>query len=115
MPQSLAKVVLHIVFSTKHRTPWLRHRGIRRQQYAYMASVLKDLESPALIINGFEDHVHILCLLSRNHPIKKVVEEAKTSTSKWIKTKGPTYQDFHWQAGYGVFSVSESKIPDVRD
>jgi REP element-mobilizing transposase RayT len=114
MPQSLAKVILHIVYSTKHRKPWLHDREICRELYAYMATILKELESPAIIINGVADHVHVLCLLSRNHAIKKVVEELKTGPSKWIKTKGATYQDFHWQAGYGVFSVSESKVPGVR-
>ena len=115
MPQSLAKVAFHIIFSTKHRRPWLKDEAIRKELYAYMATILKSLESPAIIINGVEDHVHILCLLSRNYAIKKIVEEVKTEPSKWIKTKGSQYKDFYWQAGYGVFSVSESKIEEVRE
>jgi putative transposase len=114
MPQSLAKVAIHIVYSTKHRTAWLKEEGIRRELYAYMATVLKAVESPAILIGGVEDHVHILCLLSRNYAIKKVVEEVKTEPSKWIKKKGAQYRDFHWQAGYGVFSVSESMIGQVK-
>jgi putative transposase len=114
MPQSLAKVVIHIVFSTKHRKPWLKDEAIRQELYAYMAKILKSLDSPAIIINGVEDHVHVLCLLSRNYAIKRILEELKTEPSKWIKKKGPQYGDFYWQGGYGVFSVSESKIQEVK-
>jgi putative transposase len=114
MPQSLAKVLLHTVFSTKHRAPFLRDKTVRSELHAYMASVLQALDCPAVIIGGVEDHVHILNLLSRTRTISQVLEEIKTSTSKWIKTKGASYQDFHWQNGYGVFSVSESKAPEVR-
>ena len=114
MPQSLAKVILHVVFSTKNRTPYLRDSAIRAELYAYQATVLKGVDSPALLINGVEDHVHILCLLSRKVAIKDVVQEAKTATSKWIKGKGPSFRDFHWQGGYAAFSVSESKVAEVK-
>lgn len=114
MPQSLAKVLIHIVFSTKHRTPWLRDAQIREELYRYMATVLKTMDSPALIINGVEDHVHILCSLSRKFAIMKVIEEVKKDPSRWIKTKGDEFADFHWQGGYGAFSVSESKADEVR-
>jgi putative transposase len=114
MPQSLAKVILHIAFSTKNRTPWLRDPAIRAELYGYQATVLKGVDSPALLINGVEDHIHILCLLSRKFAIKDVIQEVKTATSKWIKRKGPAYRDFHWQGGYAAFSVSESKIAEVK-
>lgn len=115
MSQSLAKVAIHIIFSTKGRKPWLQDEAVRKELWAYMATVLKGLDSPAVTINGIEDHVHILCTLSRNHAIKKIVEDVKKSTSKWIKGKGAPYVDFYWQGGYGVFSVSESKIEEVKN
>lgn len=115
MPQSLAKVLLHIVFSTKHRKPWLQDLGVREELHAYMAKILQSLDCTALIIGGVEDHVHILCQLSRTMTIARLVEETKTGPSKWIKSKGPQYADFHWQGGYGVFSVSESKVEEVRE
>jgi REP element-mobilizing transposase RayT len=113
MPQSLAKVLIHIVFSTKHRHPFLKDDEIRGQLHAYLIAMLESLESPSLATNGVDDHIHILCQLSRKIAIMKLIEEIKTSTSKWIKTKGPAYHEFHWQNGYGAFSVSESKRPDV--
>ena len=115
MPQSLAKVLVHIVYSTKGRRPWLKDEEIRRQLYAYKATILRDnVDTPALIIGGVEDHIHGLCLLSRNFAIKKVIEEAKSETTKWLKKQGPEYADFHWQSGYGIFSVSESDAEEVK-
>src|SRR5262249_47679856 len=114
MPQSLAKVVLHIVFSTKNRASYLENNSIRGQLHSYLAGVLKSLDCQAIIVGGVSDHIHSLNLLSRTRTISSVLEEIKTSTSKWIKTNGAQHQDFHWQNGYGVFSVSESRIPEVR-
>jgi REP element-mobilizing transposase RayT len=77
-----------------------------------MAGVLKNLESPALIINSVTDHVHILCQLSKNVATCKLLEEVKKSSSKWMKEQGVL--DLAWQNGYGVFSVSQSNVGAVR-
>ena len=113
MPQSLAKIYVHIIFATKGRSPYLSD-GIRPELHAYMAKVLKECDSPPVIIGSVEDHVHILCALSKNFPVSKVVEEVKKSSSKWMKTKGKLLDNFHWQNGYGAFSVSPSKLEDVK-
>src|SRR5436190_21218237 len=83
MPQSLANVLIHIVFSTKHRQPFLKDESLRGQLHAYAITVLKSLDSPSLAINSVEDHIHILCNLSRTISIAELVEKLKTSTSKW--------------------------------
>jgi len=115
VPQSLAQIYVHIVFSTKHRKPWLRDNGLRDQLHAYMATILRDnVESPALIINGVEDHIHALVRLSRRFPVMKVVQEGKVETSKWLKRQITAGSDFAWQAGYGDFSVSASLVEDVK-
>jgi REP element-mobilizing transposase RayT len=114
MPQSHARVALHLTFSTKNRHPWLKDRKVCKDLYAYMATILQDLESPAVLINGVADHVHILFYLSRNYAIKKIVEEVKKEPSKWMKQQGQAYKDFYWQAGYGIFSVSQRNIEAVR-
>jgi putative transposase len=73
MPQSLAKVTIHIVFSTKNRERDLQDSELRKELYAYMATILRDnVDSPALLINGVDDHVHGLVLLSRKFAIMKV-------------------------------------------
>jgi REP element-mobilizing transposase RayT len=111
MPQSLAQVYIHLVYSTKDRRPWLRDEDVRKQMYAYMATILRDhVDSPALIINGVEDHVHALIRLSRKFAIMKVVQETKVETSKWLKRQPTVGNDFAWQLGYGAFSVSASVL-----
>lgn len=106
MPQSLANVLVHLVFSTRDRTPWLTG-DIRHELFPYMGGVLRNIECPVLQIGGVEDHLHILLRLSRTISLAQLVEKSKTSTPKWVKTKGPT--DFAWQAGYGAFSVGQSQ------
>jgi putative transposase len=113
MPQSLSQVYLHLVFAVKGHRP-LIDDAIRSELYAYMAAVLRDeCQSPATIIGGVEDHIHILLRLSRTVTIARVVEMVKKRSSKWIKTKGEKYRLFEWQIGYGVFSVSKSGLPEV--
>jgi putative transposase len=75
-----------------------------------MAAVLKGMDSPAILINSVEDHAHVLFHLSKNHALCEVIESVKKDSSKWIKTKTRTYRNFHWQSGYGAFSVSQSSV-----
>src|SRR5258708_31505974 len=90
MPQSLAKVLVHIVYSTKDRRPWLQSEKIRTELYKYKATILRDkVDSPALIIGGFEDHIHALCLLSRKFAIMDAIEKAKTQTTTRMKKQRP--------------------------
>ena len=112
MSQSLVKNLIHLVYSTKCRHPWIspEHRGAL---FAYQAGIFKEWESPALLIGGVEDHVHALFSLSKNHALKKSVEEVKKGSSKWMKVEGPRHADFYWQAGYGAFSVSQSNEESV--
>ena len=114
MPQSLARVVVHAVFSTKNRVPCLRDAELRRRLHAYMAGVLQDIACEPILINGVEDHVHILCNLARTIPISQLIEDAKRGPSKWMKQQGPEHRDFHWQNGYSIFSVSLSNVERVR-
>ncbi len=85
------------------------------QLHSYMAGILKNLESTAIIINSVPDHVHILFRLSKNFALAKVVEEVKKQSSKWIKDKGVRYKKFSWQIGYGAFSVSSYGVENVKN
>ncbi|MCW8129340.1 MAG: IS200/IS605 family transposase [Planctomycetota bacterium] len=109
MPQSLATLRIHVIFSTKRRMN-LIPPAVESERYAYMATVLKALDSPAIAIGGVSDHVHILVSLSKNQALSKVIEEVKTSSSKWIKRK-PGMEQFYWQTGYAAFSIGRSNEP----
>lgn len=114
MPQSLARLHAHLIFSTKSRQRILQ--GFDRDAlHKYMASVLNQLGCPVALINSVEDHVHILFELSRTVAVSEAVEEVKRSSSKWIKTKGLKFKGFSWQIGYSIFAVSASKVQAVRD
>jgi REP element-mobilizing transposase RayT len=114
MPHSLANVLLHIVFSTKNRAPFLQSPKIREEMEAYMVGTLVAIECPSLIVRTVEDHLHCLCELSRTKSIAKLVEELKVESSSWAKKQDSALRDFHWQAGYGAFSVSQSNAADVK-
>jgi REP element-mobilizing transposase RayT len=113
MPQSLSSILIHLIFSTKNREPFLTPE-IERELYPYLASIFKAMKSPALTINGTSDHLHTLFSLSRVVTIAELVEEVKTESSKWIKTKGREFRSFHWQNGYGAFSIGQSQVPTVK-
>jgi REP element-mobilizing transposase RayT len=114
MPQSLAQVYLHIIFSTKNRARFLQAKGLRDELYNYLGGTCRNLDSPYLIVGGAEDHVHILCRFSRTTTIAVLVRELKRESSKWIKAKDSQLHDFHWQEGYGVFSVSPERVEELR-
>jgi putative transposase len=114
MGQSLVKNLVHLVYSTQHRNPWI-HKEVQKDLAAYQQGIFQMWDSPALIIGGVEDHIHALFSLSKNHALKTVVEEVKKGSSKWMKTEGPQNKDFYWQNGYAAFSVCQSGLEDVSN
>jgi REP element-mobilizing transposase RayT len=114
MPQSLANVLVHIVFSTKGREAMLRGPDLRAEMHKYLGGISKTLECPTIIVGGTEDHVHLLARQARTIVLADWVKELKRGSSLWIKTKDRTLESFQWQAGYGAFSVSQSQSGRVE-
>jgi REP element-mobilizing transposase RayT len=114
MPQSLGKILVHIVFSTKDRRPFLREPALRAELHHYLGGILKQHDCQSLMVGGMEDHVHLLTSLSRTCTAAELVKELKRGSSLWIKTKEAALRDFSWQSGYGVFSIGFSQIEQVR-
>ena len=115
MPQSLAKIFVHTVFSTKDRRPFLRDRALREELHRYLGGILTNLDCQPIIVGGVEDHVHILPALSRTCTAAKMVKEVKRGSSLWIKTRNADLHGFAWQNGYGIFSIGFSQIESVRN
>jgi putative transposase len=111
MPQSLAQIYLHIVFSTKERRPSLQDRAIRDEMHSYLGGTCNHLDCPVLRVGGTADHVHVLCRFGRTISVADLIRELKRESSKWLKTRAPQLDDFHWQSGYGAFSVSPGHVP----
>ena len=112
MPQSLSQVIIHIVFSTKERRPWLDPE-IRPRMHAYLATVCRDCECQAYRVGGTADHVHIAARLARTISQADLLEKIKKTSSAWVKRQGSKYEDFFWQAGYGDFSIGWSQLDDL--
>ena len=113
MSQSLSAVYVHLTFSTKHRHPFLRDRNTREALHAYLGGVSKQLDCPPILVGGVEDHVHVLARLARTISQAHWIKELKRVSNPWLKEQGPEYQQFEWQGGYGIFSVSASNVEQV--
>ena len=113
MPQSLSAVYIHLVFSTKERRPFLRDEAIRAALHSYLGGISKQLDCPPIIVGGTDDHVHLLARFGRKITQAEWVKELKRVSNLWLK-KEQQIQGFEWQGGYADFSVSQSKIGQVR-
>jgi putative transposase len=111
MPQSLAKVYLHTVYSTKHREPLLVDTWLD-ELFHVTGGTVNNLGCQSLIVGGVADHLHLLFQLSRTITIADAISKIKSTTSLWINQHH--HDAFHWQAGYAVFSVSQSNVEAVR-
>jgi len=114
MPQSLSNLLVHAVFSTLDRRPFLKDHALRTELHSYLGGIVTNLSCSPLIVGGTEDHVHILFRLSRTSSPAAVVKELKRGSSIWLKTKSPGLKDFAWQSGYGIFSIGISEVDAVK-
>ncbi|PTY01643.1 IS200/IS605 family transposase [Verrucomicrobia bacterium LW23] len=112
MSQSLSNVLIHAIFSTKERAPWLVSE-IRDDLWHYLTAILNNIDCPSIKLGGIDDHVHVLFSLSRTMTVADVIKTLKANSSKWIKTKKSELKNFQWQQGYAAFSVSPSSLPQV--
>lgn len=113
MSQSLSRILIHLVFSTKHREPIITPSD-QPALHAYLAGTFNGIECPAIQIGGVSDHVHLLFGLSRTQIIADVVKHAKQNAARWLRERDMRYRSFLWQSGYGAFSVSPSMVDAVQ-
>lgn len=115
MPQSLGQIFIHVVFSTKHRNPWIQE-PMQRNIHAYMASTVRALERcECYRVGGVEGHVHLAIRLSRTISAAELVQKLKTSSSRWIKEQYPALGDFAWQQGYAAISIGHADLGRLLD
>ncbi len=113
MPQSLSAVYIHLVFSTKHRHPFLRDESLRNDLHSFLGGTSKTLECPPILVGGVEDHVHLLARFGRTITQADWVKELKRVSNLWLKEEGGL-DNFEWQGGYADFSVNQSNLEQVK-
>jgi REP element-mobilizing transposase RayT len=114
MAQSLSQIIIHVIFSTKNRAPFL-DQSIISEMHEYLANTSRGLGSRCYRVGGVKDHVHLAIDLPRTLSLSKFMEQLKSSSSKWIKSKSIDYKNFAWQGGYGAFSLSFSHLQPLCD
>jgi len=112
MAQSLAKVLIHLIYSTKHRAPLLPQTP-HTELHAYAQGILKSQKCHLIEMNNISDHVHILFDLHRTEALSNVVMHLKKGSSRWLKAQSPDFANFDWQEGYGAFSVGRSQRDEL--
>ncbi len=115
MAQSLANLLIHLVFSTKERRPLLGNPDHRTAMHRYLAAVSGQLACPIICVGGAADHVHCLARQARTISVADWVKELKRVSSQWAKTQDASLREFQWQGGYGAFSVSQSLSSKVQE
>jgi REP element-mobilizing transposase RayT len=113
MPQSLAKVYIHTIFSTRHREALLADAW-REELFTVIGGAANNLDCQSIIVGGVADHVHLLFTLGRRISLADAISKIKSTSSLWVRQTQPRLAEFHWQAGYAAFSVSQSNIEAVR-
>jgi putative transposase len=113
MSQALAKIYLHLIFSTKNRERTLPD-NLRADLHSYLGGILNGLGCSPIEINTEPDHAHLLFVMTRTETISNVVGQLKKSSNDWLRNRDRQFRDFYWQGGYGVFSVSQSAVEEVR-
>lgn len=113
MAQSLAKIYIHLIFSTKNRERTIPDH-LRPTLHSYMGGILRELGCVAVEINTEPDHAHVLFILARTTALSGVVGHLKKGATNWLHEQSPDLRGFYWQNGYGAFSVSQSVVEDVR-
>ena len=113
MPQSLSNLLVHLIFSTAERDPFLKDSVLRSELHRYLGGMINQKGGHAIAVGGVEDHVHLCFALPRTMALADLVRDLKRASSLWIKERDPTLHNFSWQGGYGAFSVGQTETPQV--
>src|SRR5438045_8091230 len=113
MAQTLVSLMVHVIFSTKNREAFITPE-IEPELFAYVGGILKNHESRLLDAGGTADHIHLLVSQSKNVSLSSLMKDVKKDSSSWIKRKGNAFRNFHWQDGYGTFSIGQTEVPALK-
>jgi REP element-mobilizing transposase RayT len=112
MAHTYTNILIHALFSTKDRQPWL-DREVSAELFSYLGGVMNELGGQSLLVNGPADHVHMLFVEPPTSSIADIMEKVKANSSGWVKRRWRNHIHFAWQTGYAAFSVSKSQVESV--
>jgi putative transposase len=113
MPHSFVSILVHAVFSTKDRRPTLSPE-LSSGLFPYIGGIIRELHGTPLAVNGPIDHVHMLLSVPASASVAEMLRVVKTNSSRWAHAQLPAQSNFAWQGGYAAFTVSASRLEDVR-
>ena len=113
MPGTYSQILLHVVFSTKRREPWIT-RDVVYRLYPYIGGLVRAQKGVLYDIGGVEDHVHMYLRWRPDESVSVLMHMVKARSSKWVHETFPALGAFAWQEGYSVFSVSKSQEQAVK-
>ena len=112
MAHSALKIYVHLVFHVKYSSVKIRKSDLP-SLHAYITGTIRALDSTPCCVGGINDHIHILCTLPKTYLITDFIQKLKVSSNSYLRTHDNFYKDFHWQRGYGAFSVSANVVNNV--
>ena len=112
MPQSLFKMLVHTVFSTKNRADLITPE-IENALFGYIHGIVENNDSKLIVAGGTANHIHLLVSLGKKIDIPELIGDIKRSSSSWIKQQNTSFGNFYWQKGYGAFSIGQSQVETV--
>jgi len=113
MGHTYACIYIHVVFSTTDRQRTIKD-AFRERLWKYMCGIARKNKFKIVNIGGIDDHIHILFSLPANIDVSRAVQLVKGGSSKWVHDTIPKTRNFGWQEGFGAFSVSLSKLDEVK-
>lgn len=113
MAQSLIEMYAHIILSTRNRENSMNYDDLNKI-HSYIGALINNNNCQTIIIGGTTNHLHILCKLASAASITMLMQALKRNVCKWIKTLAPSYENFSWQHGYEVFSVSLTEVEELK-
>jgi len=112
MANTYTQIHLQFVFSVKYRRASILP-SFKDELYKYITGIIQHYDHKVLAINGVEDHIHIFIGMRPTQSVSDLLQDIKTSSSKWINEKKFLHTKFEWQSGYGAFSYSKSHVENV--
>ncbi|MFG0282817.1 MAG: IS200/IS605 family transposase [Phycisphaerales bacterium JB039] len=113
MPGTYSQILLHIIFSTKGREPWIGAE-LADRLYGYIGGIIRTEKGSLYTIGGMPDHVHLYLRWRTDMSVSDLMRTLKARSSRWVHQEYPDLKAFRWQDGYSVFSVSKSQEEALR-